>query len=83
MLLFGYLAVLSRCSTPQIIFDTRQERKLPLLFVGLESILIYWTDKMCDYGASYGIIGFNIMNIMDTLYADHICLCWTPAGVKI
>ena len=26
-------------------------------------------DKMCDYGAAYGIVGFNIP---DTLYADHM-----------
>lgn len=26
-------------------------------------------DKMCDYGANYGIIGFNPL---DTLYADHV-----------
>lgn len=26
-------------------------------------------DKMCDYGAAYGIIGFNPL---DTLYADHM-----------
>ncbi|MDO4294214.1 MAG: hypothetical protein Q4C65_13445 [Eubacteriales bacterium] len=26
-------------------------------------------DRMCDYGASYGIVGFNIP---DTLYADHL-----------
>lgn len=26
-------------------------------------------DRMCDYGAAYGIVGFNIP---DTLYADHM-----------
>lgn len=26
-------------------------------------------DKMCDYGAAYGIVGFNPL---DTLYADHV-----------
>ena len=30
---------------------------------------LHTPEKMCDYGAAYGIVGFNIP---DTLYADHV-----------